>query len=137
MTAPRFRTLVSGVMMTALAVTLGACGPVQPSEPPQVLVDAVEAGTIDDKALKVCTDVYPSETYLAALDSTAGETRDLAQGGPGGTAPDIQDLPGTDETYIAICVSELPEGNLLKSKYAAMWLTEGSTATGFVAVWNP
>jgi hypothetical protein len=107
--------------MTALAVTLAACGPAQPSEPPQVLVDAVDA----------------SETYLAALDSTAGETRDLAQGGPGGTAPDIQDLPGSDETYIAICVSELPEGNLLKSKYAAMWLTEGSTATGFVAVWNP
>lgn len=131
------RLSLSAGVAGSIAFTLVACGPSAPSDPPQLLVDAVESGTIDDKAVKACSEIYPSETYLAALDSTAGEVRELARSGPGGSTPDIQDLPDEADTYIAICVSELPEGNPLKSKYAALWMTEGSTATGFVAVWNP
>lgn len=137
MTARVHRSAIVAAGVAALAITLAGCAPSQPSAPPQVLVDALEAGTLDDKAVSTCSEIYPTETYLAALDSTAAEVRELAQPGPGGAEPDIQSLPDAEGTYIAICVSELPEGNPLKSKYAATWMTEGSTATGFVAVWNP
>jgi hypothetical protein len=80
--------------------------------------------------------VYPDNGFVATIDSTAGEVRSIATPGPGGTYVDVDDLPPSDDEFIAICIDDLAEDNPLHQRYLALWLADEATAAGVVSAWD-
>jgi len=137
MNATRASGIACAVLIAAGVLALGGCVQDRSVQlPPTELVEAVASGVKDDTADSECSQVYPETNFVSALDSTAGEVRQLAQEGPNGEPPDTQTLPKESGVFVAICISELPEDNPFNRTYWALWMTQGSTATGILAAWD-
>jgi hypothetical protein len=95
---------------------------VQKSMESEVLADAADSATMDARAEQYCTEYLHGSELIAAIDSTAGEVRQIATQvetrGPWHVG-----LPAGDEDRVSICIFDVAGVPGLKEglRYMAYW----------------
>ena len=133
----RFQVLSVG---TVFALALSSCT----SEPrkdgfgPNFVTTAVTEGTNNSLAIQTCQIQTVGLELVAAVDSNAGEIRELAKHWQLSAGYDKQ-LPTKASEYVAVCAystSGVPELEK-KSKFLAMWVKKDGSWTAVLAGWSP
>jgi hypothetical protein len=112
--------LLAGILGAGIAVGVAGCA--QKSMESEVLADAADSATMDARAEQYCTEYLHGLELIAAIDSTAGEVRQIATQvetrGPWHVG-----LPAGDEDRVSICIFDVAGVPGLKEglRYMAYW----------------